>query len=134
MDSTFRADPQWGSDYRQAFQDLLTGPKLLLLPLKEPPPPPEPQHIRAVPIKPTVDVRFLEGSALRSAILSRMTILKTPNPFIREVHWEGEKIGELAKSPYHLMLWLSSTDKRIPFTSMADAGVFTVAEHLGGPR
>jgi len=135
---TLHTDPTWVRDFNEAFKDLLSGPGLflpgrngvLLLPAPEPIRI-EPQRIKAVPIPPPLDLRTLRGSTLRTAILNRMSILKTPNPYIREVHLEGGKIGELAKSPFHLMLWLSSADRRIPFTSMADAAVFTCAEYLG---
>ena len=135
MDS-IHTDPTWVKDFNEAFRNLLSGPGLYLpggegvLLLTAP------QELRrpcvqAVPIKPPLDLRMLRGSALRSAILGRMTISKTANPYVREVRIEGRKVGKLAKSPYHLMLWLSSADRRIPFTSMIDAAVFTCAEYLG---
>jgi len=133
---TLHTDPTWVRDFNQAFKNLLTGPGLYLpggegVLLLAAPQEGRRQYVQAVPIRPPLDLRTLRGSALRSAILNRMSILKTPNPYIREVHLEGGKIGELAKSPFHLMLWLSSADRRIPFTSMADAAVFTCAEYLG---
>lgn len=135
---TLHTDPSWVRDFNEAFNDLLRGPGLFLpgrngmLLLKAPDRVRiEPQHIKAVPIPPPLDLRALRGSALRAAIVSRMHILKTASPYVRECHFEGQKIGELAKSPFHAMLWLSSADRRIPFTSMADAAIFTVAEWLG---
>jgi hypothetical protein len=138
---TLQTDPLWVRDYNQAFEDLLSGPELLLPGMGSTLllPAPEstrikPEYIYAVPIPPPVNLRELRGSALRAAIASRMHIFKTANPYIREVHLEGQKVGELARSPFHAFLWLSSADRRMPFTSMTDAAVFTVAEHLGVER
>jgi len=78
------------------------------------------------------DISTLHGAALRLAILERMHVSKTANPYIREIFLQNDKVGEIARSPWQPLVWISSSDRNMPFYSLVDAAVYTVAEHLEG--
>ncbi len=85
----------------------------------------------SVPVPEPVDITTLEGYALRSAILLRMSVRKTPNPALREIMFDNQVVGKAARSPYTPLIWVSSLDRRTPFYSLTDCAVYTVAAHLG---
>ena len=120
-------DPIWVKDYQEALRDLMG--EQLLLPAPEGA---EPSCILAVPPAEEPDISTLHGAALREAILERLHISKTPNPYIREVFLYSQKVGEIARSPWQPLVWISSSDRNMPFYSLVDAAVYTVAEHLEG--
>jgi hypothetical protein len=122
-------DPTWVKDFQEALRDL-SGEQLLL-------PGPdriEPTCLVAVTPAEEADISTLHGATLRMAILERMHVKKCPNPYIRQVYFEGLVIGEIARSPWQPLEWISSCDRSMPFYSMVDAAVYTVAEHLGVER
>ena len=118
-------DPLWVRDFQTALRELV-GEELAL-------PAPEsscPSAVSSTKAKAQRRVSGLEGPALRAAILDGMGVRKTANPLLREVLWGGTKVGEIARSPYQPLLWVSSRGERRPFYSMTDAAVFTVAAYL----
>jgi len=120
-------DPIWVKDYQEALRDLMG--EQLLLPAPEGA---EPSCILAVATAEEPDISTLHGAALRLAILERMHVSKTANPYIREVLLHSQKVGEIARSPWQPLVWISSSDRNMPFYSLVDAAVYTVAEHLEG--
>ena len=126
MDLYSLHDPLWVADFQEALKDL-SGEQQLL-------PPPEgetPSYVMAISPPEERDISTLHGAALRTAILERMHISKTANPYIREVHFGGVKVGSVAQCSWAPFLWLSSASKRTPFYSMTESSVFTVYNYLG---
>jgi hypothetical protein len=121
-------NPLWRRDYLEALAELNEGQLFL-------PPPkgarPEEFWTTVVKAPEPRDVRELDGSALRLAILEGMQIRKTADPLIREVVWEDALAGRVAQSPWQLLVWLSDKERRHPFYSLREAAMFTVAVHLG---
>ena len=126
MDLYSLHDPRWVTDFQEALKELVGDEKLL---------PPsqltEPTCVVAVASAEEPDISTLHGAALRTAILERMHISKTANPYIREVHFGGVKVGSVAQCSWAPFLWLSSASKRTPFYSMTESSVFTVYNYLG---
>jgi len=122
-------DPMWVKDYQEALRDLMG--EQLLLPAPEGA---EPSCVLAVASAEEPDISILHSTALRVSILQRMHVSKTPNPYIREVFLQSRKVGEVARSPWQPLVWLSSADRNMPFYSLADAAVYTVYEHLAVER
>lgn len=122
-------DPVWVRDFQEALKDL--SAEQLLLP---PPERTEPTYVLAVKPTEAADISTLHGAALRTAILERLHVSKTANPYIREVFLEDLKVGEVARSPWQPLVWISSSDRNMPFYSMVDAACYTVYQHLGGDR
>ena len=120
-------DPIWVKDYQEALRDLMGDQ--LRLPAPEGA---EQGYVLAVAPAEEPDISTLHGAALREAILERLHISKTPNPYIREVFLYNQKVGEIARSPWQQLVWISSSDRNMPFYSLVDAAVYTVAEHLEG--
>ena len=111
-------DPTWVEDFQEALKDLM-GEQLLLPAPKGA----EPSCNLAVAPTEEPDISTLSGAALRVAILQRMQISKTANPYIREVFMQSNKVGEVAKSPWQPLVWISSSDRNMPFYSLVDAVV-----------
>ena len=118
-------DPVWVRDFQEALRDLM-GEQLLLPAPKGA----ECSFVCAVAPAEEPDISTLHGAALRLAILERMHVSKTANPYIREVFLHSQKVGEIARSPWQPLVWISSSDRNMPFYSLADAAVYTVYEHL----
>jgi len=127
MDLFSYHDPAWVADFPKALKELVGDEKLL-----PPPKGAERSCVCAVVPVEEPDISTLSGAGLRTAILERMHISKTVNPHIREVFLESRKVGEIARSPWQPLVWVSSTDQNMPFYSQVDAAVYTVTEHLGG--
>lgn len=122
-------DPIWVRDFQEALRDL-RGEQLLL------PPPEDTEHSCVCAVAPAEepDISILQGAALRAAILERLHVSKTANPYIREVLLDNRKVGEVARSPWQPLVWISSSDRNMPFYSLVDAAVYTAHQHLGGDR
>jgi hypothetical protein len=116
MDLYSLHDPIWVRDFQEALKDL-SGEQLLL------PAPERTEPTCVLEVKPAeeTDISTLHGGALRSAILQRMHVSKTANPYIRQVYFQGQLIGEVARSPWQPLVWISSSDRNMPFYSQVDA-------------
>ena len=122
-------DPTWVKDFQDALRDL-SGEQLRL----PPPDTAKPTCVLAVTPAEDPDISSLSGAALRTAILERLHVSKTANPYVREVFLEDQKVGEVARSPWQPLVWMSSSDRNMPFYSMVDAACYTAYQHRGGDR
>ena len=129
MDLFSYHDPVWVRDFQEALKDL--SGEQLLLPAPERT---EPTCVLAVKPAEKPDISTLHGAALRVAILQRIHVSKTANPYIRQVFFQGQLIGEIARSPWQPLVWISSSDRNMPFYSLVDAACYTVAEYLEADR
>lgn len=127
MDLYSLQDPVWVQDFQKALREL--SGEQLLLPAPERT---EPTCVLSIVPAEEPNISILSGAALRVAIVERMHVSKTANPYIRQVFFQGQLIGEVARSPWQPLVWISSSDRNMPFYSLTDAAVFTVAKYLGG--
>jgi hypothetical protein len=111
-------------------------PRLLLTVLPRPrysPIPQEPFNVRNdKQVLGELDLDSLGAVELRCEILRRTTVRKTANPHIRSVEYFGIEVGRIAKSPFTFNTWIASTDRRTPYSSIADASITVVMDHLRG--
>jgi hypothetical protein len=155
MSDTWK-DLQWHKDYLAALQELDGCPGRML------PAPPERRLLgvldaedaafEEVPKRPvyqpilqepfnvsdekrvlgTIDPQDFDPVGYRQAILARTTTRRTATPGVRQVLFLGQGIGEVAKSPWQPFLWIASTNRRQPFSSLADAAVEVARSFIEG--
>jgi hypothetical protein len=79
-----------------------------------------------------IDPKDFDLVGLRQAILARTTTRRTATPGVRQVLFLGQAIGQVAKSPYQVFIWIASTNRRQPFSSLADAAVEVARTFIEG--
>jgi hypothetical protein len=140
-------DAQWQRDYNAAVEELngRAPERKLLTILDDPleatfaevpryaPCSQEPFNVRGErQVLGTIDPKDFDPVGYRQAILARTTTRRTATPGVREVRFLGQACGQVAKSPYQAFIWIASTNRRQPFSSLADAAVEVARTFIEG--